>query len=33
MGKIDSHFREIGHCLESKEAGTDVLCKIALHFN
>lgn len=29
----DAHFKEIGHCLESKTSGTDVLCKIMLHFN
>jgi hypothetical protein len=27
------HFREIGHCLESKAAGTNVLAKVLLHFN
>jgi len=27
------HFREIGHCLESATAGTDVLVKVVLHFN
>lgn len=27
------HFREIGHCIESKGAGTDVLAKVVLHFN
>lgn len=27
------HFKEIGHCLESKGAGTNVLAKIVLHFN
>jgi len=27
------HFREIGHCLESKDAGTNVLAKLVLHFN
>lgn len=26
------HFREVGHCLETKSAGTDVLVKILLHF-
>jgi len=26
------HFREIGHCLETKSAGTDVLVKVLLHF-
>ena len=29
----DEHFKEIGHCVESKDAGTDVLAKIILHFN
>lgn len=28
-----THFREIGHSLESKVAGTNVLCKCAIHFN
>lgn len=27
------HWRELGHCLESKTAGTDVLAKCILHFN
>lgn len=27
------HFREIGHCLEAKDAGTDVLALITVHFN
>ena len=27
------HFKEIGHCLESKVAGTNVLAKCVLHFN
>lgn len=27
------HFKEIGHSLEAKIAGTSVLCKIVLHFN
>lgn len=27
------HFREIGHCIESKSSGTDVLAKVVLHFN
>ena len=26
------HFKEIGHCLETQTAGTDVLCKINMHF-
>jgi len=30
---IDDHFKEIGHCLETKTAGTNVLCKVMLHFN
>jgi hypothetical protein len=32
-GAVLAHFQEIGHCLESKIAGTNVLCKIAMHFN
>jgi hypothetical protein len=28
-----THWGEIGHCLESKTAGTNVLAKITLHFN
>ena len=30
---VPQHWREIGHCLESKGAGTDVLAKVVLHFN
>jgi len=33
IASIDNHFKEIGHCLESKTAGTDVLALINLHFN
>ena len=29
----NEHFKEIGHCLESKSAGTDVLAKCVVHFN
>lgn len=32
-GLILTHFQEIGHCLESKSSGTDVLAKVLLHFN
>ena len=32
-GLVLSHFAEIGHCLESKSSGTDVLVKIIMHFN
>ena len=28
-----THFREIGHTLESKVGGTNVLCKCLVHFN
>jgi hypothetical protein len=28
-----THFREIGHTLESKTAGTNVLVKCIIHFN
>lgn len=27
------HFKEIGHCLESKTSGTNVLAKCLIHFN
>lgn len=27
------HFKELGHCLETKSAGTGVLIKILIHFN
>jgi len=30
---IDNHFKEIGHCTETVASGTDVLCKIMMHFN
>jgi hypothetical protein len=30
---VSEHFKEVGHCLESKAAGTDVLAKVLLHFN
>jgi hypothetical protein len=33
IGGADIHFHEIGHCIESKGAGTDVLAKIVMHFN
>jgi len=32
-GAVLAHFREIGHALETKGSGTDVLCRIAMHFN
>lgn len=32
-GNTVEHFREIGHCLESQNAGSNVLCKIVMHFN
>ena len=32
-GLVLQHFAEIGHCLESKNAGTDVLARCLLHFN
>jgi hypothetical protein len=28
---IDTHFKEVGHVLESKDAGTDVMCMIHFH--
>lgn len=33
INEIDAHFREIGHCLESKGSGTDILALILIHFN
>jgi len=33
IAAIDDHFKEIGHCLESKASGVNVLCKVMLHFN
>lgn len=27
-----THFEEVGHCIETKGAGTDVLAKIVMHF-
>jgi hypothetical protein len=32
-GVILTHFQEIGHCIETKIAGTDVLARVVLHFN
>jgi len=29
---VPAHDREIGHCLSSEGAGTNVLCKVVLHF-
>ena len=29
----DTHFKEIGHCFESKTSGTDVLALVCIHFN
>lgn len=30
---VITHFREIGHTMESKTGSIDVLCKCVLHFN
>lgn len=30
---LSEHFKEVGHCLETKAAGTDVLAKLVIHFN
>lgn len=34
LGALDvaEHFKEVGHCVESKNAGTNVLALIVLHF-
>lgn len=31
--QIDNHMRELGHCIESAGAGTDVLAEILVHLN
>lgn len=31
--ELDEHMTELGHALETKTGGTDVLCKIVMHFN
>lgn len=33
IGALETHLKEIGHCLETKAPGTDVLAKCFLHFN
>ena len=33
ISALDNHFKEIGHCLESKSAGINVLAKCIIHFN
>ena len=33
IAAIHEHMSEIGHCIKSAEAGTDVLIKIIMHFN
>lgn len=33
IGALETHLKEIGHCLESKTSGTGVLAKCILHFN
>jgi len=33
IGALEVHSREIGHCIESKTAGTNVLAKCVIHFN
>lgn len=30
---VGEHFKEIGHCMESKNAGVNVLAKCIIHFN
>jgi hypothetical protein len=31
--ELDRHQREIGHCVETKVAGTSVIAKCVMHFN
>lgn len=33
VAALETHAKEIGHCLESKTSGSDVLAKCVLHFN
>lgn len=33
VAQLDQHMREVGHCIESKAADTDVLARVCLHFN
>lgn len=33
VAQHNQHFKEIGHCLQSAAAGTDVLVRIVMHFN
>jgi len=33
IAAIEDHFTEMGHCERSASSGTDVLCKIHLHWN
>ena len=33
LGQLFAHFQEMGHCEETKIAGTDVICEIHLHPN
>jgi hypothetical protein len=31
--QLDQHMQELGHCIESQGAGTDVLAEILMHLN
>jgi hypothetical protein len=33
IAALNDHFSEIGHCEETVSSGTDVLCKIHIHWN
>jgi hypothetical protein len=33
IAEIQLHFKEVGHCLETKNSGTDVLARCVIHFN
>lgn len=33
VAQLDQHMREVGHCIESKGADTDVLARVCIHFN
>jgi len=33
IAALEIHLAEVGHCVETKTGGTDVLAKIVMHFN
>ncbi len=33
VGALEEHMQEVGHCIESKTSGTNVLSQCVIHFN